>query len=125
MGKAESSEGTPASTLKPPVMEAIWPPVVTVTLREPMVAVGLMVMLATAVVGLVTVSELTVMPAPKLAMLVPLTQFVKTPVRLTFSLISPCVPVGGLTAEMAGDPPETVKPPRMVATSPPVVSTTL
>ena len=50
------SSGTPASTLKPPVIEATSAPVVTVTLREPMVALGLMVMLAVAVVALVTVS---------------------------------------------------------------------
>ncbi len=55
-------------------------------------------MLATALVALFTVSELTVMPEPKLAVLVPLIQLVKTPVRFTFSLTSPCVPVGGLTA---------------------------
>jgi hypothetical protein len=42
-----------------------------------------------------------------------------------FTLAKPCVPVGGLTTEMVGLPVPTVKPPRMVATSPPVMSWTL
>jgi hypothetical protein len=46
-------------------------PVVIETVRFPGTAVGLMVMLAVAAVGELTVSELTVTPVPKLAVLVP------------------------------------------------------
>jgi hypothetical protein len=92
-----SSVGTPARTLNPPVMVAVVPLVVTETFREPMVAVGLMVMLATADVEPLTVSELTVMPAPKLAVLLPCTKFVNRPVIVTVAIVEPCVPVGGDT----------------------------
>ena len=46
-------------------------PVVTETVRFPGTAVGLMAMLAAAAVGVLTVSEFTVTPVPKLAELVP------------------------------------------------------
>ena len=86
-GVAEVSAGTPARTEKPPVMLATWPPVVTVTLREAIVAVGLMVMFATASVASETVSELTVMPAPKFATLVLLTHAVYRPVSATLIVV--------------------------------------
>src|SRR5665213_1684565 len=65
------------------------------------------------------------MPAPKLATLVPLTQEVKSPVSATERLVSPWCPVGGLTLEIVPLPEPTENPPRMVATSPPVVRVTL
>jgi hypothetical protein len=52
-------------------MEADSLPVVTVTVREPTAADGLIVMFATASVASVTVNEFTVIPVPKLAVLVP------------------------------------------------------
>jgi hypothetical protein len=50
--------------------------VATVTIREPVLAVELMVMLALALVALLTVTELTVMPAPKFVVVTPCRKFV-------------------------------------------------
>ena len=47
--------------------EAIWPPVVSVTVRLPTSASALMVILTFAVVAPVTLTVLTVIPGPKLA----------------------------------------------------------
>ena len=69
LGAAVRRAGMPGSTVKPPVIEAISVPVVTVTLREPVVPAGSTVILARMSVGLFTCTELTVMPAPKLAVL--------------------------------------------------------
>ena len=97
LGVAEMMAGTPASTLKPPVMEAVSAaPVVTVTLREPIVAPCAMVTLwATAWVASLAVVEPTVMPAPKLATLqlgaqpAAVLKCVNRPVRFTSKGASP------------------------------------
>ena len=130
-GVAESSCGTPASTLKPPVIEAVSPPVTTVTLREAIIAVWLMLITATACVASLAVVERTLIPAPKLATLQlgaqppALLKCVNWPVSVTLRLFAPWVPVGGLTLERYGLPTVTVKAPSWVATSPPVVNETL
>ena len=63
-----------------------------------------------ALVAEFTVSVATVMPAPKLAVLVPCTQCVNCPVRLTDSFVCPCCPVFGFTVVSTGVPLVTVKP---------------
>ena len=52
-----------------PVIEAVSVPVVTEMVRDPVVPIGLIVILAFMSVALFTCNELTVMPAPKLAVL--------------------------------------------------------
>jgi len=96
VGRTVVMAGTPASTLKPPVIEAVSGPVTTDTLREAMVAVGLMMTLwATAWVASLAVVEPTVMPAPKLATLqlgaqpAAVLKCVNWPVRLTSNGASP------------------------------------
>jgi hypothetical protein len=51
-------------------------PVVSVIVRAPVAAAELMFTTAVAAVGEVTVSDATVIPAPKVAVVVPCTQFV-------------------------------------------------
>jgi hypothetical protein len=46
-------------------------------------------MLATATVELVTFTEITVMPVPKFAVVVPFTKCVKSPVRVTGDSVRP------------------------------------
>ena len=71
VGLTRVSEAGPAVIEKALVTTSV--PVVTVTVRPPVKAVGLIVMLAVAAVGLLTVTELTVMPgtAPKPTVVVP------------------------------------------------------
>lgn len=83
--------------LKPPVNVATSLPVVTVTSWLPIVAVGLIEMFAVACVASVTVKEVTVMPAPKLAVDVPFTKFVFWPTMATERLVAPCCPEFGFT----------------------------
>jgi hypothetical protein len=75
--------GVPAVTVKPLTIESVSLPVVTETVRVPRAAVGLMVMFAIAAVGELTVSEFTVMSAPKFAVLVSCEKFVPCPVIAT------------------------------------------
>ena len=58
-----------------------------------------MVMLAVALVVLLIVSELMVIPLPKLAYVTPDWKLVPTAVRATFS-VWPCAPVAGVTLVM-------------------------
>ncbi len=60
-----------ATTVKPLVKVATSVPVVAVTFRVPGVAAALIVMMAVALVALFTVRLFTVIPAPKLATVVP------------------------------------------------------
>ena len=61
-------------------------PVVTVTVRPPVNAVGLTVMFAVAEVGLVTVMEFTAIPAPKPTVVVPEANVALTPGSATSSV---------------------------------------
>ncbi len=83
-----------------------------------------MVMFTVAWVALLTETEFTVIPAPKLATVVPLTKFVSWPVTLTSS-VSACRPVDGATFEIDGRPAVTVNAFASVATSPSVVAVTV
>jgi hypothetical protein len=98
--------------------------VVTVTLLAPAVAVALIDTTAVAVVVEVTVSELTVMPVPKVAAEVACTQCVNWPVRDTDRLVAPCWPLLGLASVSTGVPAVTVNPLVKLATSVPVVRVT-
>src|SRR5205814_5267488 len=100
-------------------------PVVTVTVLAPAVAVELMEITAVALVAELIVSEFTVMPAPKLAVEVPWTQWVNWPVRATDRLLWPCWPVFGLTVVSTAVPLVTVKPLARLTTSLPVVTVTV
>ena len=65
-------------------------PVVSVMLRAPAAAVELMLKTAVAEVAEFTVRLVTVMPAPKLAVVVPCTQCVYWPVKATDKPVCPC-----------------------------------
>src|SRR5580692_2827009 len=77
-----------------------WEPVYMTTELPPRGAVGLMAMVAVAVVGLVMVSSETVTPAPRMASVVPSTQLVRLPVMTTSLRVAPCAPLEGLTLTM-------------------------
>ena len=70
------STGVPLFTVKPLVSVTTSAPVVSVTLRAPSAAAASMFKLAVAVVAELMVSVATVIPAPKLAVVVPCTQCV-------------------------------------------------
>ena len=72
-----------------------------ITLLPPTGAVGETEMVAVAVVGLVTVRLATVTPAPRMASVVPLTQFVSDPVIVT-PTVEPCAALDGLTPNSVG-----------------------
>ena len=72
-----------------------------------------------------TVSELTAMPGPKVAVVVLLMKCVNRPTIVTFVIIWPCDPELGVRLKMDGGVPFTVNPLARIATSPPVVSVTL
>ena len=100
-------------------------PVVTVTVLAPAVAVALIEITAVALVAELTVSEFSVMPVPKLAVVVPCTQCVNWPVRATERFDTPWAAALGLTVVSTGVPLVTVKPLARVTISVPVVIVTL
>ena len=102
LGFTVVSTAVPLVTVKPLVRVTTSAPVVTDTLRAPAAAAASMFTTAVAVVAVFTVSEATVMPAPKLAVLVPCTQCVNCPVRFTLSFVCPCCPVLGFTVCSTG-----------------------
>ena len=67
----ETSAAGCRATVNPLFRLTISAPVVTVTVRPPAVAAGSMFSKAVAVVAVLTVSDATVMPSPKLAVVVP------------------------------------------------------
>ena len=69
--------------MNPFAKEAISEPVVTVTVRTPMPAFASMSSPAVALVEDVTVKDVTVVPGPKLTTVVPWTQCVNCPVKMT------------------------------------------
>jgi len=75
-GLADSSAGGCWKTVNAFARVATSAPVVTETVRGPVDAAGSMFNRTVAVVGEVTVSDVTVVPAPKLAVVVPCTQCV-------------------------------------------------
>jgi hypothetical protein len=72
-----------ASTINALLRETTSVPVLTVTLRVPAAAAGSIFNTAVTLVAEFTVSEATVIPAPKLAFVVPWTKFVNCPVIAT------------------------------------------
>src|SRR5580698_958248 len=85
-----------------PLPLTICDPVYMTTELPPMGAVGLIAMVAVAVVGLVMVRLDTLTPAPNMASVVPWTQFVSDPVMTTLSRVWPCAPLDGLTLTRLG-----------------------
>ena len=69
--------------MKPLLAVSTSVPVVTVTVRGPVDVLAEIVIFAVALVGLDTVTLFTMMPGPKLAVVVPWAKFVDCPVRLT------------------------------------------
>ena len=59
-------------------------------------------MFAVRLVALLTVTEFTVIPAPRFTVVLPCTQWVNWPAMATFRLLVPCWPVFGLTLVIAG-----------------------
>ncbi len=84
--------------MKPFVSVTTSVPVVRVTLRAPTVAAASIVMFAVAVVGELTVRVLTVIPAPRLAVVVPCTKFVNCAVMATDRFCCPCWAELGFTS---------------------------
>ena len=105
------------------LFETVWAPDVIEKPRNPVAAKMLAVRLMVALVGPLTVTELTTMPEPKLAVVEPATHVVNWPVTLITLLASPCVMVPGLISVMAGVPNTT--PNAEVTTSPPVEMVTV
>ena len=126
MGATEAMTAGPLCTVKPLFSVATSVPVVMVTVCGPVAAVGEMLMLAMAWVASVTVSVLTVIPLPKLAVVAGAVEekWVKAPVMATFRFACPCGPELGEALKTTAVPACTVKPLARVATSPPVVSVT-
>src|SRR5580698_661212 len=81
---------------------SICEPVYITTELPPTGAVGLMAMVAVAVVGLVMVSSEMLTPAPRIASVVPCTQLVRLPVMTTSLRVAPWAPLLGLTLTMLG-----------------------
>ncbi len=123
-GLIEKSVGSPGVTVNPPTSWAISAPVVRIAVREPSAAPGLTVTFSVACVASITATELTAMPAPRLAVVVPFTKCVNCPTTLRSS-VSAWRPVDGDTVVIAGSPAVTVKAASSVATSPSVVAVTL
>src|SRR5258708_21519857 len=99
-----------ATTVNPPTSVAISELVVSVTFLEAGAAVGSIGIRAFARVGVFTVKELTVIPAPKLAVVVPWMKCVNCALRVMVSEESPCLPDPGTTEVIAGTPATIVKP---------------
>jgi hypothetical protein len=91
--------------------EATSDPVVSVTVCEPGVAELAMVMFAVAEEGLLTVRLFTVIPAPKLAVVVPWTKLVFCAVIATFVSVRPVWPLLGVNVAMTGGADAVVTPP--------------
>ena len=79
----------PVETVKPPVSVIASLPVVNVTLRAPEIAFGSIVIETVAEVGELTDTELTVMPAPNAAVVVPFTKWLNWPVTATVANVLP------------------------------------
>jgi len=73
-------------SVKPPGSVSTSEPVVMTTLAAPSGALGVMVMFAVRLVGLATLTEFTVTPGPKLAVVIPWKKFEKLPVTTTLSV---------------------------------------
>ena len=70
-------------TVKASVRVTLWAPVVTLRVRKPAVAAASIASVAVRLVGLATVTALTVMPVPRLTWLWPWAKLVFTPVMVT------------------------------------------
>ena len=79
LGLADNRTGVPAVTVKPLVSVSTWLPVVSTIVREPVAAAESMLITAVALVEEFTVNDATVIPVPKLAVVVPCTQLVNWP----------------------------------------------
>ena len=71
LGFTDKRIGVPAVTVKPFARVSISPPVVSVMVRVPVAAAESMLRIAVALVTEFTVKDATVIPAPKLAVVVP------------------------------------------------------
>ena len=74
-------------TVKPPGTVSTSPPVVVVTVYGPVGVLAPMLMLATRLLVELTVTLFTVMPEPKLTVVVPWIQSVYRPVMVTFKSV--------------------------------------
>ena len=99
--------------------ETISEPVVIVTVRPPVNAIGLIVMFASAVVASTMVRLLSVMPWPNVAVVLPVTKFVNCEMICSV-VVTPCMADTGATPFRVGTPGVIVKPFCRVATSPSV-----
>jgi hypothetical protein len=123
LGFTVVSTGVPFATMNPFASVTISAPVVSVTLCAPAVAVDAIFNTAVAVVAEFTVSEGTVIPVPKFAVVVPCTKCVNCPITATDNPCCPCCPLFGFTVVSTGVP-ETLKPFGKTANSEPVATCT-
>ena len=114
---------TAAFTVKLAASVAVSPPVVRVTVRVPSAAEGSIRSEAVAVIRLLTVRLCTVMPAPKVADVMPCAKLVAVPVTVTESVCARR-PEVGFNEEITALPACTVKLAVLVAVSAPVLSVT-
>ena len=124
LGFTVSKTGVAAFTVKPWANVTTSAPVVSVTSRAPVAAAESMFSTAMALVGELTVKDATVIPVPRLAVVVPCTKCVNCPVIATERFCWPCLPVLGFNVIKTGVPAVTVKLLFSVAVSVPVVSVT-
>src|SRR5262245_18029796 len=91
-----------ASTVNPPDRVTASLPVVTTTSRSPMVALWSTVIFAVTCAASVTVTLLTVIPLPKLAVVWPSAKWGYAPVNATSNVGSPCCALIGEIAASVG-----------------------
>ena len=92
----------PGLTVKPLLSIAMSAPVVRVIVRGPIAVIGSIFTRAVALVAEVIVSEVTVIPVPKFAVVVPCRKCVFRPIRTTERFCSPCSPALGATDDIYG-----------------------
>jgi hypothetical protein len=124
LGLTEVRTGVPFRTVNPLARLATSVFVVTVTLRPPGAATASMLSTTVAVVAPVMVRDTTVIPVPKLVVVVPCTKCVFCPTMFTDKFCWPCWPLLGFTCVIIGLA-ITVKPLASDATSLPVVTVTV
>src|SRR5215471_16080686 len=101
-GRFVLTEGGGGRTVNPPVRVTTSAPVVTVTSRAPAVAAGSILITAVALTAEFTVTEPTVIPAPKLAVVVPWAKWVFCPISATGRFSVPCCAALGLICASTG-----------------------
>jgi hypothetical protein len=99
-GLTDETCGVPAVTVNPPRIVATSPPVVRVTLYDPVAVEPGIDRFRLACLGSATVTPVTVMPPPTAAVVSPLAKLVWLPVTCTITFVF-CAPLAGLRLRIA------------------------